>query len=87
MCNPGGAAALLDIVEEMARLYPGVTLQDFEDKMGRELGVVRISLGIATNFHDAWRVVQFVASIGNEFTRQKLWKQWEATRSETGHGH
>ncbi|PPQ93853.1 hypothetical protein CVT25_013562 [Psilocybe cyanescens] len=87
MCNPGGAAAILDIVEEMGRLYPGVTLQDFEDKMGRELGVVRISLGIATNFHDAWRVTQFVASIGNEFMRQKLWKQWEATRSEIGHGH
>jgi hypothetical protein len=50
MCNPGGAAAILDIKDEMQQLYPGVTLTDFEEKMGRELGVVRISLGLASNF-------------------------------------
>ncbi|KAF7362495.1 Molybdenum cofactor sulfurase [Mycena venus] len=47
MCNPGGAAAVLGIQEEMKRLYEGITLQDFERAVGHELGVVRISLGLA----------------------------------------
>lgn len=76
MCNPGGAAAILGIEEDMRRLYPGVTLADFEDKMGRELGVVRISLGLASNFQDVWRVIKFAASIGQEKPLQTMWEQW-----------
>ncbi|KDR75602.1 hypothetical protein GALMADRAFT_68588 [Galerina marginata CBS 339.88] len=85
MCNPGGAAAILGIVEEMGQLYPGVTLADFEDKMGRELGVVRISLGLASNFQDVWKVIQFATSIGQERKREALWNQWiESQRAEIG---
>ncbi len=76
MCNPGGAAAILGIEEDMRRLYPGVTLADFEDKMGRELGVVRVSLGLASNFQDVWRVIKFAASIGQEKSLQTMWDQW-----------
>jgi len=76
MCNPGGAAAILGIVEEMSQLYTGVTLSDFEKRMGRELGVVRISLGLASNFHDVWRVIKFAECISHELTLQLLWKQW-----------
>ena len=76
MCNPGAAAAILDIEEEMQQLYPGVTLADFEQKMGRELGVVRISLGLASNFQDVQRVIQFATSLSQESTRTELWNQW-----------
>ncbi|KAF9478117.1 PLP-dependent transferase [Pholiota conissans] len=81
MCNPGGAAALLGIEEEMRHLYLGVTLDDFEERMGRELGVVRISLGLASNFHDVWRVIKFATSIGQEKSRQVMWGQWVQSRT------
>ncbi|KAF8161362.1 pyridoxal phosphate-dependent transferase [Crassisporium funariophilum] len=85
MCNPGGAAAILGIEDEMQQLYPGVTLAHFEEKMGRELGVVRISLGLASNFQDVWRVIQFATSIGKENSRQTIWNQWlEAHGSKIG---
>ncbi|KAI6101424.1 pyridoxal phosphate-dependent transferase [Pisolithus croceorrhizus] len=76
MCNPGGAAALLGIEDQMALLYPGVTLKDFERVVGRELGVVRISLGLATTFHDVWRVIDFASKFANHQIRQKLWDVW-----------
>ena len=76
MCNPGGAAAILGIKEEMQQLYPGVTLADFEERMGRELGVVRISLGLASNFQDVQRVIEFAKSLSRESTRSELWNQW-----------
>ncbi|KAG5651705.1 hypothetical protein H0H81_007738, partial [Sphagnurus paluster] len=76
MCNPGAAAAILGIQEDMEKLYPGVTLRDFECIVGHELGVVRISLGLASNFKDVWKVVRFAALIGNEQTRQVLWDRW-----------
>ncbi|KAH7912733.1 pyridoxal phosphate-dependent transferase [Hygrophoropsis aurantiaca] len=76
MCNPGGAAALLGIESDMDRLYPGVTLKDFEAAVGRELGVVRISLGLASTFQDVWKVIRFVATIANDGSRQSLWDSW-----------
>jgi molybdenum cofactor sulfurtransferase len=76
MCNPGGAAALLGIQDQMAQLYPGVTLKDFECVVGRELGVVRISLGLASNFQDVWKVVTFASSLADSGTRQALWDTW-----------
>ena len=80
MCNPGGAAALLDIQDDMKRLYPGVSLNDFERQVGRQLGVVRISLGLASNFRDVWRVVEFSRRLACDRTRAELWAQW--TESE-----
>ncbi|KAF9450104.1 PLP-dependent transferase [Macrolepiota fuliginosa MF-IS2] len=83
VCNPGGAAAILGIEEDMRQLYPGVTLKDFERHMGRELGVVRISLGLASNFQDVWRVLEFVSLIGKEAVRQSLWAQWKESSTTT----
>jgi selenocysteine lyase/cysteine desulfurase len=80
MCNPGGATAILDIEEEMQQLYPGVTLADLEEKIGRELGVVRISLGLASNFQDVRKVIQFATSLSQENTRSELWNQWIESR-------
>ncbi|KAG1836806.1 PLP-dependent transferase [Suillus subalutaceus] len=76
MCNPGGAASLLGIQNQMERLYPGVTLKDFGQVVGRELGVVRISLGLASNFQDAWKIVMFASSLADSRTRQALWDTW-----------
>lgn len=76
MCNPGGAASLLGIEDQMRQLYPSVTLKDFERVVGRELGVVRISLGLASNFQDAWKIVMFAASFADSRTRQALWDTW-----------
>ncbi|KAJ7722054.1 methyltransferase type 11 [Mycena maculata] len=76
MCNPGGAAAILGIQDEMQQLSEGVTLRDFERAVGHELGVVRISLGLATNFQDAWTVVRFAGLIAAEKTRDVLWDHY-----------
>ena len=89
MCNPGAAAALLGIQDDMQRLYPGVTLKDFENIVGRELGVIRISLGLASNFQDVWRVIRFATLMSNEQSRQVLWDRWMATKEApaTRHQH
>ncbi|KAL0575562.1 hypothetical protein V5O48_006406 [Marasmius crinis-equi] len=76
MCNPGGAAAILGIEDHMEQLYPGVTLKDFEDVVGRELGVVRISLGLGSNFQDVWDVIQFASIMACEQSRNPLWDSW-----------
>ena len=77
VCNPGGAAAIMNSQDEMKNLYPGVTLRDFETAVGRELGVVRISLGLASNFHDIWKVIRFGATIADGKSRQELWTRWK----------
>ncbi|KAK0195963.1 pyridoxal phosphate-dependent transferase [Armillaria mellea] len=79
MCNPGGAAAMLNIQDEMKQLYTGVTRHDLENLVGRELGVVRISFGLASNFYDAWRVIRFATLMSNERTREVMWDQWTET--------
>ncbi|KAG2113609.1 PLP-dependent transferase [Suillus discolor] len=76
MCNPGGAASLLGIQDQTKQLYPGVTLKDFERVVGRELGVVRISLGLGSNFQDVWKVMMFASSLADSRTRQALWETW-----------
>ncbi|KAL1738859.1 hypothetical protein HDZ31DRAFT_6651, partial [Schizophyllum fasciatum] len=60
-CNPGGAAALLGITDDMASLAPGATHATFEEAVGRSLGVIRISLGLVSDFEDVWRVLQWAA--------------------------
>jgi molybdenum cofactor sulfurtransferase len=85
MCNPGGAAALLGIEDDMQKLYEGVTLSDFEARVGHELGVVRISLGLGSDFADVWNVVQFVELIAKEEKREWLWINWMREGGKTGH--
>jgi hypothetical protein len=55
----------------------GATLEDFEISIGHELGVVRISLGLGSSFEDAWKMVRFAATLGNEASRQFLWRRWK----------
>ncbi|KAI9449571.1 PLP-dependent transferase [Lactarius psammicola] len=63
MCNPGGAAAMLSLSSLMSVLGNGdmnqtPTLQALEEAAGRELGVVRISFGLASCWADVWRGTQ-----------------------------
>ena len=81
MCNPGGAASLLGLCEDMKQLYPGVTMKDFQLHVGHELGVVRISLGLASNFQDVWRVLQFVACLTKPAEFAEMWGAWAESRS------
>lgn len=76
MCNPGGAIAILGSKHYMTKLYPGATFRDFETMAGHELGVVRISLGLASNFQDVWKVVQFAIMMGKEGSRRIVWDKW-----------
>ncbi|KAF7341555.1 Molybdenum cofactor sulfurase [Mycena sanguinolenta] len=78
MCNPGGAATLLGIEDAMQELYDGVTLGAFEQAMGRELGVIRVSLGLASNFQEVWNVIRFARVIAQEEGRMSLWAGWFA---------
>lgn len=85
MCNPGGAAALLGLGEDMELLHPGVRMKEFEVQVGHELGVVRISLGLASNFHDVYRVLKFASSLAKAETREAMWSSWmEARASNPG---
>ncbi|TEB37662.1 methyltransferase type 11 [Coprinellus micaceus] len=81
VCNPGGAAAILGISEQMTHLTPGVTLHDFEDHVGRELGVVRVSLGLASNFDDVHNVIKFASLVANSQTRETMMAEWAQLRT------
>jgi molybdenum cofactor sulfurtransferase len=71
MCNTGATAALLGREEDVAKLAPGATRHDVEG-----LSVVRISLGLGSNFQDVWKVIRFAAGMGNKKLRQDLWELW-----------
>ncbi|KAG8220525.1 pyridoxal phosphate-dependent transferase [Butyriboletus roseoflavus] len=76
MCNPGGASALLGIENVMDGLCDGATLRDLESDLGRELGVVRVSLGLGSDWGDVWRVIQLLEGFGDESQRMAWWDAW-----------
>jgi molybdenum cofactor sulfurtransferase len=78
MCNPGGAVAILGAEDDMALIRPKMSLKDLEASIGRELGVVRISLGLSSNFWDIWHVIQFAGQvIGSEEGLRDVWNRWK----------
>ncbi len=63
-CNPGAAEIAFGYVKEEIAPYfhhdQRVTLDEFAQAMhGKAAGAVRISLGIASNFEDVYRMLQF----------------------------
>jgi molybdenum cofactor sulfurtransferase len=81
MCNPGGAAAMLGLGELMTRLGTEAVLPSMgalEQAWGRELGVVRVSLGLASNFQDVWRVLEWARMLSDENMRRKAYVAWIA---------
>jgi molybdenum cofactor sulfurtransferase len=83
MCNPGGSVALLGLQAPMAQLSnePEVSMATLERLVGHRLGVVRVSLGLASNFEDAWRVVEFVRDMADERKRTVMRDAWRMSPS------
>jgi hypothetical protein len=78
VCNPGGSAALRgqeiqDKMEELSKYGDDIELQGvgahFYELGGT--GVVRLSLGMVSNFEDVWRVAQWARSLLDETKRAK----------------
>lgn len=81
MCNPGGSAAILGVQAEMEKLHPGTTHETLEHIFGRELGVVRLSLGLASDFSDVHRILRFTREvIACDSERKRLRSEWEPHR-------
>jgi selenocysteine lyase/cysteine desulfurase len=79
MCNPGGVIAILGLQGEMGKFSPGITHEEFENIVGKELGVVRLSLGLASDFSDVYRVLRFVREvIARDGERKKIWLEWDS---------
>jgi molybdenum cofactor sulfurtransferase len=47
----------------MKRFYPGITFEDFENIVGRELGVVRIGLELFSDFSVVRRALRFAREV------------------------
>jgi hypothetical protein len=78
VCNPGGAAALRgkhiqDKMEELSNFGEDVELKDIWTLFSGQssTGVVRLSLGMVSNFEDVWRVVQWAKGLLDEHKRAK----------------
>lgn len=81
MCNPGGAAALTGLRSYMSRLTAensdsGSAACAFEAMAGQALGVVRMSLGLASNYHDVERVLDFAREMANEDVQKDMREAW-----------
>ncbi|KAI9573290.1 PLP-dependent transferase [Boletus coccyginus] len=69
MCNPGGASALLGIQQVMeSPVRP--------TRVGRELGVVRVSLGLGSDWGDVWHVIRLLDGFGDARQRMAWWDAW-----------
>ncbi|KAF5344202.1 hypothetical protein D9756_011329 [Leucocoprinus leucothites] len=80
--NPGGVVAMMGLQREMEELDPDIgSKEEWERQLGRELGVVRISWGLISNFQDVWNVLQFIRLIGNERAKDALWEEYSRGRS------
>jgi hypothetical protein len=67
MCNSGGAAALLEshlpLKTYMRSADASTTRMQLEENIGAELGVVRVSLGLGSNWKDVHGFVEFAKGI------------------------
>jgi molybdenum cofactor sulfurtransferase len=75
VCNPGGSAALRgkevqEQMEELSKLDGTAQLKDVMNGL-KNSGVVRLSLGLASNFDDIWRVVSWARGLLDEAKRER----------------
>ena len=75
VCNPGGAAALLGMQAKMECIEELTARKGWKD----EVGVVRMSLGIGSNFEDVWRVVQWAKGLTAERLLEQEITLWKMT--------
>ena len=67
-CNPGAGEAAFSIAKERleARFEDGMILDDYIELVGMPTGgAVRVSLGIASNFADVERFIEFAAEFAD----------------------
>ena len=73
-CNPGASEMAEGLTKEEIQAAlaegPNITLQSFQRVLQRRghksAGAIRVSFGIASNFADAWRFLEFVAGFRNQ---------------------
>jgi molybdenum cofactor sulfurtransferase len=53
-----------------------VKMSSLETIAGREVGVIRVSFGLASNFEDAWRLAQWADAIVDPKSRERAWQAW-----------
>ncbi|KAF8829538.1 hypothetical protein HHX47_DHR3000896 [Lentinula edodes] len=54
-----------------------------EEQRGRtELGLVRISLGLGSDWSDIWRILQWAKRIGDSVERKEMWQRWLGQQAE-----
>ena len=71
LCNPGASSAVLDrgLITDLAA---STLLRD------ADVGLVRVSLGVPTNFRDVWRLVHFLRNLTVPEWRHDMWRRYEA---------
>ena len=84
VCNPGAATTMIGVEDSLEGAVEGDTIRTLEQDLGHEIGVVRMSLGLGSNFVDVWNVLQFMHSLSIESEREKLLKEWKENQSK-GH--
>jgi molybdenum cofactor sulfurtransferase len=70
---------MIGMEDSMEALVEGDTLKGFERNMGYEIGVVRMSLGLGSNFVDVWNVLNFMRKLSMKSEREALMKEWKQT--------
>ena len=82
MCNPGGVTAVLGLQAEMEKFFPGIIREQLENFVGKELGVVRLSLGLVSDFSDVHHLLRFVREVvACDDERKKVWLEWKSRRN------
>ena len=85
VCNPGGVSAITGLRDAMqSDLHEGMKKAEWEEQLGYESGIVRISFGLASNLEDAWNVAQFIYLMGRTAAREELWEEYQASRELRG---
>ena len=84
VCNPGAATTMIGAEDTLEGAVEGDTIRTLEQTLGHEIGVVRVSLGLGSNFVDVWNVLQFMRSLSIQSERAVLLREWRDGHSK-GH--
>jgi hypothetical protein len=53
-------------------------MSSLETLIGGEVGVIRVSFGLGSNFEDAWHFARWADEMVDVDTRKEAWKAWIA---------
>jgi molybdenum cofactor sulfurtransferase len=66
LCNPGAASSVLR----------GIGFEDWQKTVFSESGIIRISLGIASNFADCYKFVKFCKELASVLVYNAGFSTW-----------